>query len=165
MTGKIGFMTLLCLATAQGCARSSAEQQADLDLNEYILATEPAGALDVMDVREKAKDGESIIVLGRIGGGVKPWIEGRAAFLLVDERVLSSCDDEQCEDGCAQCTQELASATAMVKFVDAQGKVLAVDARELLGVKEQQTVVVRGNASRDKTGNVSIVANGIHVRS
>lgn len=165
MNGKFGFVTLLCLATVVGCARSSAEQTASSKNNEYILPTEPTGALDVMDVRENAKDGESVLVLGRIGGGVKPWIDGRAAFLLVDERLVSSCDEEQCQDECAECAQELAAATTMVKFVDAQGKVLAVDARQLLGLKEQQTVVVRGTASRDKSGNVSIVANGIHIRS
>jgi hypothetical protein len=52
----------------------------------------------------------------------------------------------------------------MVKFLDAQGKVMAVDARELLGVNEQQSVVVRGVAGRDKSGNVSVAADGIYVR-
>ena len=165
MNGKFGFATLLFLVAAVGCARSSAEQTVISKNNEYILAAEPTGAIDVLDIREKAQDGESVLVCGRLGGGVKPWIDGRAAFLLLDERVQSSCDKDECEDGCAECAQQLLEATMMVKFVDAQGKVLAVDARELLGLKENHTVVVQGTASRDKSGNVSIIAKGIHVRS
>ena len=52
----------------------------------------------------------------------------------------------------------------MVKFLGDDGKVLAVDARELLGVKDESTVVVRGIASRDATGNLSIAADGVFVR-
>ena len=39
------------------------------------------------------------------------------------------------------------------------------DARKLLGVKELQTVVVRGRAKRDEAGNVIVLADGLHVRS
>ena len=52
----------------------------------------------------------------------------------------------------------------MVKFLGNDGKVLAVDARELLGVEEESTVVVHGTASRDATGNLSIAAEGVFVR-
>lgn len=56
------------------------------------------------------------------------------------------------------------AASTMVKFLGQDGKVLPVDARKLLGVKEQETVVILGVANRDKTGNVSIAAEGIFVR-
>lgn len=154
---------LLCLCSA-GCIGSSTTETAIADNRQFTLASEPPGACDVMDFRDQAKDGQLVVVLGRVGGGVKPWIDGRAAFLLVDERVSASCDDDQCEEDCVQCAQQLAEATTLVKFVDEQGKVLPVDARALLGVKEQQTVVIRGVASRDKAGNVSIAADGIYVR-
>lgn len=154
---------LLCLCST-GCVGSPATQTPTAENGRFALASEPTGACDVMDFREEAKDGQSVVVLGRVGGGVKPWIDGRAAFLLVDERVSSSCDDDQCEADCVQCAQELAKATTLVKFVDEQGKVLPVDARTLLGVKEQQTVVIRGIANRDKAGNVTIAADGIYVR-
>ena len=148
-----------------GCGASisvpTASSKADSNL---ILNTEPSGAKDVLDIREKAKDLDPVVVLGRVGGGVQPWIEGRAAFIIVDERVVPSCKDEHCDANCKQCAQELASATTMIKFVDSQGKVLPVDSRELLGIKEQQTVVVRGVASRDKSGNLAIKADGIFVR-
>jgi hypothetical protein len=45
-----------------------------------------------------------------------------------------------------------------VIVADEKGKVLKKDARELLGVKELDTVVIQGKAKRDKAGNVTIQA-------
>ncbi len=53
----------------------------------------------------------------------------------------------------------------MVKVVDDGGKTVATDARKLLGLKELQTVVVRGRAKRDEAGNVTVLADGIFVRN
>ena len=155
--------SVLCLAVWAGCNKSTTDSLSRSPDNALLLAAEPAGAIDVMNVRAEAQDGQPVVVLGRIGGGAKPWIDGRAAFLLTDERIVPSCSDE-CDAGCTQCAVEVAEATTMVKFLDAQGAVLNVDARELLGVKDQQIVVIRGVASRDDAGNVSIAANGIYVR-
>lgn len=132
---------------------------------EFRLASEPSGALEVLDAKDQAKDGEPIVVIGRLGGGLKPWIEGRAAFLLVDTRILPACEEgDQCKEGCPDCSREMLAASTMVKFLGDDGKTLPVDARKLLGVKEQETVVIEGVASRDKSGNVSIAAKGIYVR-
>ncbi len=156
--------TWIVVTSLAGCARSAAEPANSKQNNHFLLTAEPEGALDVMDVREQAQDGQSVVVLGRIDGGLKPWIDGRAAFSIMDERVAPSCDATECEAGCPQCVQQVAEATAMVKFLDDQGKVLAVDARDLLGLKEQQTVVIRGIAKRDESGNVAIAADGVFVR-
>jgi hypothetical protein len=51
-----------------------------------------------------------------------------------------------------------------VKVVDESGTVVATDARQLLALQELDTVVVRGKAQRDEAGNLTILANGIHVR-
>jgi hypothetical protein len=50
-------------------------------------------------------------------------------------------------------------------FVDETGAVIKKDARELLGVKELDTVVVQGKARRDKVGNVVILASKLHVHA
>ena len=130
----------------------------------YLLPSEPSGALGVVDFKEKAKSGEEVVVVGRIGGGVMPWIEGRAAFLLVDEGAPMPCEDDQCGPECKHCAQEIAECTTVVKFMDEQGKTLSIDSRELLGIKEEETVVVRGEASRDNEGSVALKASSIFVR-
>jgi hypothetical protein len=150
--------------TATGCGSSLPAGKQAVDVK-YHLADEPANAIEIMDVKEQAKDGDAVVIVGRLGGGVKPWIDGRAAFLLVDTRILPSCNEgEKCDENCPSCAEAMLSASTMVKFLGDDGKVLPVDARALLGVKEQQTVVVQGFANRDKTGNVSIAAEKIYVR-
>ena len=153
------------LSAVVGCGASSATTPQPGASSKFHLASEPAGALEVLDAKDEAQDGEPIVVVGRLGGGMKPWIDGRAAFLLVDTRILPSCEEnEHCKADCPDCAKEMLAASTMVKFLGDDGKVLPVDARELLGVKEQQTVVIHGVASCDKTGNMSITADGIFVR-
>jgi hypothetical protein len=133
----------------------------------FILSAEPIGAKGVKQLKVDAKDGDEIIAEGRIGGDAKPWIEGQAAFLVVDKSLSPCADDEGCPTPWDYCcsTNELPECKAMVKFVDASGKPLATDARKLLGVKELQTVVVRGKAKRDEAGNLTVLATGIFVRN
>ena len=132
--------------------------------SKYRLEAEPGNAIGVLQLKESAEDGSSIVLVGRVGGGQKPWIDGRAAFLLVDDGVAPACRDEECGDECAHCAAALAEATTVVKFVDEQGKVIPTDAQTLLGIKDFETVVVQGIARKDKAGNVSVVADGIYVR-
>ena len=40
---------------------------------------------------------------------------------------------------------------------------LAADARRLFGVKELQTVVVRGTATKDDNGNLVVVSTGLFI--
>ena len=149
---------------ATGCGSPLPASNQSVDAK-YLLADEPADAIEILDAKEQAKDGEAVVVVGRVGGGVKPWIDGRAAFLLVDTRILPTCNEgEKCDENCPSCAEAMLSASTMVKFLGNDGKVLPVDARDLLGVKEQQTVVVRGVANRDKAGNVSIAGEKIYVR-
>ena len=54
--------------------------------------------------------------------------------------------------------------TLAVKFVDESGDVIATDARPLLGVKELQTVVVRGRVQRTNDGRIALLANGLYVK-
>jgi hypothetical protein len=128
--------------------------------SQYVLKTEPGRATEVLDFKEHAADGESVIVAGRIGGGIDPWIKGRSAFLLVDSGAPMPCEDERCEE----CAKEIAECATVVKIVNDQGKVLAVDSRELLGIKEEDEVIVQGKAKRDDDGNVAIMGTGIYVK-
>lgn len=133
----------------------------------YLLASEPAGGKDVVAAREAAKDGDEVTVVGRIGGRENPWINGRAAFTIVDP-AARACSDIP-GDGCPTpwdycCESDLGEKSATVKVVGTDGKPVATDARELLGVKELQTVVVTGKAQRDSDGNLTILAEKVFVR-
>jgi hypothetical protein len=122
----------------------------------------------VIQAREQAKDGDLIVVIGRVGGSRKPCVEGRAAFTIVDPS-HQSCDErgESCEtpwDYCHTTKEELGRAMAMIKVVDAQGKTLPHGIQDFLGIQPLQTVVVQGRAKRDETGNLTVLAEGIYIR-
>jgi hypothetical protein len=53
---------------------------------------------------------------------------------------------------------------AMVKVVDEQGKPVAEDARQLLGVEALDAVVICGKATRDADGNLALLADQVFVR-
>ncbi|MBY0587207.1 hypothetical protein K2X85_08525 [bacterium] len=132
-----------------------------------MLAAKPPGALGVIQARKDAKDKEDIVVEGRIGGDPKPFVDGIAAFSIVDMELKPCATEEGCPTPWDYCCDldKLPERKALVKVVDGSGKPMASDARQLLGVKELSTVTVRGKASRDEAGNLTILASGIFVEA
>ena len=90
------------LVVVIGCSQESPTTSAPsvtnsasaVDGSKYLLSSEPDDSMDVIKVREEAKDDENIVIVGRIGGSENPWVEGRAAFSIVDPSL------KPCEDGC-----------------------------------------------------------------
>jgi hypothetical protein len=157
------------LVTWAGCGQeTSGPATGAIDGSKYLLASEPDGAEGVIDVRKNAKDGGEVVLVGRIGGQDDPWVEGRAAFSVVDPSIKSCIDmGDNCPkpwDYCCTDQETLAASKALVKVVDEQGELVKAHARDLLKVKELQTVVVRGKAQRDSAGNLTVLASGIYVR-
>ena len=162
----------LLAISATGCGAKPTAPVANSPTNNksaYRLANEPVGAIGIKEARSVVKDAEEVTLVGRIGGDVKPWIEGQAAFMVVDS-ALKPCNEKGTDDACETpwdycCDADALTANkALIKIVDGQGKTVATDARQLLNVKELQTVVVHGRAKRDETGNLTILADGIFVR-
>ncbi len=154
-----------------GCSQDAGQDEPQgQSASEYLLTAEPPGARPVADVRKSAQNEDEVVVVGRIGGDANPWIEGMAAFLITDTKLVPC--NERPGDTCTKpwdycCDLDvLNESKVMVKFVDRDGQPLAIDAQKLFaGLKELDTVVVRGRAKRDEAGNVTILADGIFVRS
>ena len=165
---SILMLAVACLAG--GCSKTDplAGSAAAPAGQQYLLPDEPAGALSVIDAAKDAKENEQIVVVGRIGGDPHPWIDALAAFTIVDVS-LKPCNDipgDTCETPWDYCCElnTLPSASATVKIVSENGEPVAVGAKKLLGLKELQTVVVRGKAHRDPEGGLSILASDLFVR-
>ena len=166
-------LTVLVASTA-GCGSSSSERSVPIatavsfDGAKYTLQDEPDGAVGVIEARQTSKDGEPIVLVGRVGGATNPWIEGRAAFTMLDasKSVVAAGKEangnEICMGDC--CAQERAACTALVTVVDDNGQVLPVDSRQLLRIAENDMLLVRGKVKKDETGNFTVVADGVFVR-
>ncbi len=178
MNTNISVITVMLtmLAVIAGCGTTSSspltavtdDTSVDVDGSLYVLSSEPEGAVGVIEARESVDDGSSLVLVGRIGGTADPWIKGRAAFTLLDASMAIVADGEKvdetevCIGDC--CATERLSCTTLVKVVDTQGKLVPVDSRKLLGLKEADMVVVQGTAKKDKSGNFVMLANGVFVR-
>lgn len=173
-TSFISIASLLVLAALSGCGQatdnpvSASITPVSIDGSQFLLADEPEDAVGVIEARESAKDGEPVVIVGRIGGAANPWVEGRAAFMLLDASKLvvaegdDSAEDEMCTGDC--CATERAGCTTLVKIVDASGKVIAADSRQLLGLTSDDMVVVRGKAAKDASDNFTVLADGVYIR-
>jgi hypothetical protein len=166
-------LSALALPLGAGCSSSdepaeglSVDSVAASPSSEFLLAAEPPGATDVAQTRASAQDGEPIVVVGQVGGDKQPFVQGVAAFLIVDSKMSPCPADCGCPtpwDFCCD-LDELAAKKAMVKVVDESDQVVAIDARQLLGIKELTTVVVQGRAKRDQAGNLTLLADGVFPR-
>ena len=167
----LGMLSLViaCESRTHQAAPARGQYAANVDGAKYLLASEPPSSREIIAARDSIKQGDPIVLVGRIGGSTNPWIEGRAVFTIVDTS-LKACNDnpeDKCPtpwDYCCETVGTHTRATALVKFVDDQNNVVAVDARQLLNVTELNTVVVRGKAQRDDAGNLTVLADGLYVR-
>lgn len=158
-----------CGSSSSADVSSHVTTPVSIDGSRYLLAEEPDGAVGVIAARESAEDGAPLVLVGRVGGSANPWIEGRAAFTLLDASMTvvaegeDSAESQICTGDC--CATERLACTTLVKIIDANGQVVPVDSRKLLGLKESDMVVVQGTAKKDKTGNFSMLANRVYVRN
>lgn len=158
----------LFAASIAGCSSDnipSPAAQATPDAT-YVTSTEPQGAVAVGDARKDVKDEQEVVLVGRIGGSAEPFVDGIAAFTIVDSKVPHCPAEEGCPTPWDYCCEQnqVKDNIAMVKIVDAQGKPVSRDARALLGVKEMNTIIVRGKAQRDADGNLALMANQVYVK-
>lgn len=169
MKKSLAFLCLIMATTGvlAGCGKAPSAATAptpDTTKVSYVTTVEPEGALGVTDARKAEAD--EVTVTGRIGGSAKPFVEGIAAFTIVDPKLSPCSDDEGCPTPWDYCcsTSELPTSTALIKVVDEHGQLVSGDARQLLGVNELAMVVVRGKAERDAEGNLTVLASQVFVK-
>ena len=129
-----------------------------------VLATAPSGEAKAIHVaRTTAKPGDEITLTGRIMGNEKPFVEGRAVFILGDPAVLTPCNempDDPCEtpwDVCCESAEEKKTGTATVQIAGADGKVLKEGLEGVGGLKNLATVVVTGKVAEGSSADLLVV--------
>ena len=152
------------------------------------LDTPPGEAAQVLDVQKRlvaaktqadAGKPREVLVTGQIGGMANiwpethpefPWYRGQASFFLVDSKIAEQFAAHAKRHGggheCAFCKSlaaKNAHAIAVVNFIDENGQILRVDTRELLELKENQTVIIRGKAKLLAGSMLVIDADGVFV--
>lgn len=136
-----------------------------------VLATPPTGEPQSIHlVRSSAKPGDEITLSGRIMGNANPFVEGRAAFILGDPKVLTACNDtpgDKCEtpwDACCDSPEDKKRGIATIQIVDAEGRVLKESVEGVGGLEKLATVTVTGKVAEGSSADLLIV-NARAIRS
>lgn len=114
-----------------------------------VVTAEPAGAREVGDVKATAREGDEVVVRGRIGGDRDPIVPGSAQFTLADVGKLEVCDEGEGDpcptpwDACCATADSIAANTLTVRVPGPDGKPLAADVTRS-GVRPLAIVVVKG---------------------
>lgn len=173
--------TCLLIASAVlfvSCDKKSAESTTGVSVNEpspalaAVLSAVPAGEPKaIAAIRSVAKPGDEITVSGRIMGAVKPFVDGRAAFILGDPEVLTACNEvpgDECEtpwDACCDSPEDKKRATATIQIVGADGRVLKEPVEGVNGIKPLSNITVTGKVADGSSADLLILnatAIGIH---
>ena len=171
---KTRFSTcVIAMVMLAACGKDDAPVSTAVDpsvFDAFFAATPPAGAAEIHEVRASATPGEEITLHGRVMGRMRPFVDGRAAFVLGDTTLLTPCNekpDDSCPtpwDVCCDSAEAKRKGTATVQIIGDDGRVIAQPLREVYGMVELSTLTVRGTVADGSSEDALIVnATAIHV--
>lgn len=162
--------TALCLLVSCGEKPPAASAPPDPTKNENkvllesVLGTAPKGEpMAVVAAKAAARPGDEITVTGRIMGHKKPFVTGRAAFIIADPSLITPCTekpDDPCVtpwDCCCDTPEDIQKATATIQIVDAEGRVLKESLEGVGGLANLATVTVTGKVAPGSSGEALII--------
>jgi hypothetical protein len=144
---------------------------------EQVLTVQKSMVADAS--KPNAAQKRDVVISGQIGGMPNlwpdqhpkfPWYEKQASLFLVDSKIAAQFAAHAKSHGgnhhnCAFCkalAAKNAHAIAVVNFVDEKGDIIRVNSQELLGLKENQTVTIRGKARLLGGSMLVIDADGVY---
>jgi hypothetical protein len=143
---------------------SADTSSAEAILIENVLGTAPQGEVKAIKaVKANAKPGDKITLTGRIMGNSKPFVDGRAAFIVADPTLLTACSDNPGDgcttpwDACCNTPEEKQQAIATIQITNAEGRVLKQGLEGTGGIANLATVIVSGEVATGSAGDVLIV--------
>jgi hypothetical protein len=135
---------------------------------DLILATAPAGAKPVEDLKGKAKVGETVAIQGRVGGSADPFVENRAVLTIVGPGIPACSDNpgDMCEvpwDYCCETAEDIAAHSATVQVVDASGALLKAGLSGVGGIRGLSDLIVVGRVAQSDDKVLVVHATGIYI--
>lgn len=129
-----------------------------------VLAATPTGETKAIHlIRATAKPGDEITVTGKIMGNEKPFVDGRAAFILGDPEVLTACNEDPADkcttpwDNCCDSPEDKKRGIATVQVVGADGRVLKEPLEGVGGLAKLATVTVCGKVAEGSSADALII--------
>ncbi len=129
-----------------------------------VFSAAPSGEpASIHQARATAKPGDTLTLKGRIMGSLKPFVEGRAAFILGDPEKLTPCNenpDDGCDtpwDTCCDTAEDIKAGTATIQVVDSDGNVLKEPVENVNGLKPLSTIIVSGTVAEGSNADLLVL--------
>jgi hypothetical protein len=136
-----------------------------------VLAAAPAGEpQSIHRIRHTVKPGDQITIHGRIMGSARPFVDGRALFILGDPETITPCNEipgDECDtpwDACCDAPEVKKLGTATIQIVDGQGSVLKEGLEGVRGLVKLARVTVTGTVA-DGSSPELLLVNASAVRT
>jgi len=133
----------------------------------WVLTSAPVGAQSVTEAKASAKEGEQIVLRGRIGGRKTPLTEGSPVFTMMDLAIphCGENPDDACRtpwDYCCETPDTITTNSATVQIMDAHGQPIT-ESPAAEGLSALDEVIVVGTVAPRPSENVlTIRATGIY---
>ncbi len=130
---------------------------------EHAPAAPSGEAKAIRAARATVRPGEEITLAGRIMGNAKPFVEGRAVFILGDPDVLTPCNErpgDNCEtpwDVCCDTAEDKKAGTATIQIAGADGKILRESPEGVGGLEKLAGVTVTGKVAEGSSADLLVV--------
>ncbi len=165
---------LALLAFLPACKKSeeTAAKTEAISFTQYFTAIAPPSPQAIHAIRETAKPGDQVVVSGVVMGRAKPFVDGRAAFVLGDPAKVTSCDKmpgekDHCKtpwDACCDSPEAKREGTATVQIIGSDGRVLKESLKGINGLKELSNVTLTGTIDKSSTAEALVInAQALHV--
>lgn len=165
-------LSLLCLMSMSCRDSNDTQKQTSSDNalpDSLFLSEEPTGIQGISSLKDKAKEGDNVVIKAVVGGRKKVFVSSRAVITVIDASVENPClkEDGHCAkpwDYCCSPSEQLLSNMASVHILGADNRPLVIDLNTVENFKPLTTLVIRGTVGprTDKTSLV-INATGIFV--
>ena len=156
-------LTLLIELALGGCGGASTPATAPTPAT-WLVAALPAGAIPVAEAKQSAREGDQVVVRGRIGGRREPMTAGVAVFVMIDP-AIPHCEIGKCKapwDYCCETPESITTNSATVQLVGDNGKPMTIDLGKH-ALKPLDEIVVVGTVGPRPTPEVFVIkAKEIH---
>jgi hypothetical protein len=156
-------LTLLIVIALAGCGGAPTPAAAPTPAT-WLVTALPAGAIPVAEAKQSAREGDQIVVRGRIGGRREPMTAGVAVFVMIDP-AIPHCEIGKCKapwDYCCETPESITTNSATVQLVGDNGKPMTIDLGKY-ALKPLDEIVVVGTVGPRPTAEVFIInAQKIH---
>lgn len=160
-------LTLTAPALAQ-TKPADAKPESGLPADLFLKTPPAAAALSPEQAKKTVKQGDTITLVGRVGGSKSPFVAGRSILTLVGDMLPACSDnpDDHCKvpwDYCCETKADIARHSATIQLVDDKGKTLRVDLKGQGGITELAALTVVGAVAQVSDKALVVNAKNIYI--